>query len=317
LQALKTLLERHWPLDHVVPGGSLQRFPTRNVVSIRSEQGQFVVKAYDDEWALGLVRPSVAEIDQRLSIFDYLARNDFGQAPSLLKTRTGRRFVRAGGRTVYILERIRGGQPPDTSETWVELGHLAALLNSLPDFPHEYAISVAGTIAELTRNADRYPFRSDFLRLVSTLDVLVDQPTCPIHGEINLANSLVSAGGRIFLLDWDQAGTGPWALEPGYPLITTFLSEDLVFDAASAAAFYGSWAGGKPISAGRKDLIFTAAILHALRYLEFGDRFRRWTRIQHALAHRDQLLAVLDASLPSRLDIPSRGSRHDSGGHQD
>lgn len=299
MQSIAGLVERHWPLDHVVPGAALQRSLTRNVISIRSEQGPFVVKVYEDEWALGLVRPSSAEIDQRLGIFDYLAANGFRHAPSLLETRTGGRFARSDGMTVYVLGQIDGSRPSPAARTWAELGRLAALLNDLPDFPLPYGITVGGAIAELTRNADRYPFRSEFLRLVSTLDVLVDLPTCPIHGEINLTNSLVSADGRIFLLDWDQAGTGPWALEPGYPLITTFLSEDLVFDAASATAFYHSWTGGNPISARHKDLIYTAAILHALRYLEFGDHSRRWARIQHALAHRDELLAALDAPDPA------------------
>lgn len=298
MRSIAGLVERHWPLDHVVPGGSLQRSPTRNVVSIRSEQGQFVVKVYEDEWALGLVHPSPAEIDQRLGVFDYLAANGFGHAPSLLKTRIGGRFVRTGGTTVYVLEQIEGSRPPATGRTWAELGRIAASLNNLPDFPLPYAIAVGGAIAELTRKAERYPFRRVFLRLISTLGVLADEPTCPIHGEINRANAIRSPDGKIFLLDWDQAGTGPWALEPGYPLITTFLSEDLVFDAAAATAFYRSWAGGKPVSAERKDLIFTAAILHALRYLEFGDHSRRWTRIRYALAHRDQLLAVLDAPDP-------------------
>lgn len=282
-----------------MPGADLQRSTTRNVISIRSEQGPFVVKVYEDAWALGLVRPSPAEIDQRLGIFDHLAMNGFRHAPSLLKTRAGDRFVQADGMTVYVLEHIEGSRPPPTAATWAELGRLASLLNSLPDIPLPYGIPVSGAIAELTRYADRYPFRSEFLRLVSTLDILVDLPTCVIHGEINLANALVSSDGRIFLLDWDQAGTGPWALEPGYPLITTFLSEDLVFDAASAAAFYGSWTGGRPVSAENKELIFTAAILHALRYLEFGDHSRRWARIQHALAHREELLTVLDATDPA------------------
>jgi len=299
MRSIAELVERHWPLDRVVPGVDLQSSPTRNVMSILSEQGAFVVKVYEDAWALGLVRLSPAEIDQRLGIFDHLAANGFRHAPSLLRTRTGDRFFRTDGMTVYVLGQIDGRRPSPTAATWAELGRLVALLNGLPAFPVPYGIPVGGAIAELTRKADRYPFRSDFLRLVSTLDDLVDLPACPIHGEINLANSLVSADGRIFLLDWDQAGTGPWALEPGYLLITTFLSEDLVFDAASATAFYRSWTGGRPVSAGSKELIFTAAILHALRYLEFGDHSRRWARIQHALAHREELLTVLDAPDPA------------------
>ena len=299
MHALEALLERHWDLDRVVSGPSLQRSSTRNVVSVRSEQGQFVVKMYEDEWALGLVRPSPVEVDRRLGVFDHLAANGFRHAPSLLKTRTGDRFVRRDGITIYVLGQIDGSRPSPTAATWAGLGRLAALLNGLPAFPVPYGIDVRGAIAELTRKADRYPFRHEFLRLVSTLDILADLPARPIHGEINLANALVSADGRIYLLDWDQAGTGSWPLEPGYPLITTFLSEDLVFDTASAAAFYGSWTGGRPVSAERKELVFTAAILHALRYLEFGEHSRRWTRIQHALAHRNELLGVLDAPDPA------------------
>jgi len=294
MQSLGTVVERHWDLDHVVPGPVLQRFPTRTVVSIRSDQGSFVVKAYENAWALGLVRPSPTEIDRCLYVFDYLAMKGFRHAPSLLKTSAGDRFLRTEGTTFYILERIEGSRPPATTETWAELGRLAKLLNMYNDFPYDYPISVAGTIAELTRKAERYPFRTDFLHLVSTLEILADQPACLIHGEINLANSVMSPHGRISILDWDQAGTGPWALDAGYPLITTFLSEDLAFDAGSASAFYGSWGARQGMSADRQELIFTAALLHALRYLEFGDPARRWARIQYALAHKDELLSALD-----------------------
>jgi Ser/Thr protein kinase RdoA (MazF antagonist) len=295
MHVLKTLLERHWPLDRAVPGTDLQRSTTRNVISIRSEQGPFVVKVYEDAWALGLVRPSPAEIDQRLGIFDYLARIGVRQAPSILKTIAGDRFVRMGGMIVCVLERIEGTPPPPTPDTWADLGRVAARLNARTDYPHDYAIPVPGAIAELTAQAARYPFKQEFLHLVSTLDVLQTQPRGLIHGELNLANSIRSPTGRLSVLDWDQAGTGPWALEPGYPLITTFLSEDLKFDARSAAAFYSAWAGHRGIDAGRRDVIFTAALLHALRYLGFGNPHRRWARIRYALAHKQEMLSALDA----------------------
>lgn len=298
MRSLARLVERHWDLGSLALGPILQRSPTRNVVSLRSDHGSFVVKAYEDDWALGLVHPSLPEIDQRLGIFDFLAAKGFGHAPSLLKTHAGDRFVCAGGMTLYLLKQIEGTHPPSSTGTWAELGRVAAKLNSITDYPHDYAIPVAGTIAELTRKAERYPFRRDILRLVSTFEALADEPTCLIHGEINLANTVLSPDGEIVLLDWDQAGNGPWMLEAGYPLITTFLSEDLLFDAGSAAAFYGSWTKGQEMSAGRKDLVFTAALMHALRYLEFGDASRRWRRIQYALAHKDELLAAFAAPDP-------------------
>lgn len=295
MPSLTTLVERHWGLSHVVSDATLQQGQTRSVIAMRSDQGRFVAKMYQREWALGLVNPSIAEIDQRLGIFDYLARIGVRQAPSILKTIAGDRFVRMGGMIVYVLERIEGTPPPPTPDTWADLGRVAARLNARTDYPHDYAIPVPGAIAELTAQAARYPFKQEFLHLVSTLDVLQTQPRGLIHGELNLANSIRSPAGRLSVLDWDQAGTGPWALEPGYPLITTFLSEDLKFDARSAAAFYSAWAGHRGIDAGRRDIIFTAALLHALRYLGFGDPHRRWARIRYALAHKQEMLSALDA----------------------
>jgi Ser/Thr protein kinase RdoA (MazF antagonist) len=292
---LAQLVERHWDLQGVVQDAVLQRQETRTTYAIQSDEGSFIVKVYDDDSALGLVRISEAEIDRRLSIFHFLATQDFRYAPSLLETRTGDRFVRANGTTVYILERIEGGSPPATAETWAELGQLAARLNTQEAYPFAYGIPVKGTIGELVHEAERYPFSSDMLRVASTLDVLANQPTCLIHGEINLANAVQSSDGRISLVDWDQAGTGPWALEAGYPLITSFLSEELVFDTEAATAFYGSWTAGKTMSDECWDLVFTAALLHALRHLEFGNPARRWARIRHALAHKNEILAALAA----------------------
>ncbi len=294
MPSLTTLLERHWNLRRVVPGATLQQYPTRSVVPVQSGQGRFVVKVYRNEWALGLINPTIAEIDRRLAIFEYLAGNGFRHAPLLRKTNTGDRFARSGGTTMYVVEWIEGSAPPATTETWAELGRLAARLNARMDYPHGYAIPVAGAIAKLMEQAERYPFRSEFLALVSTLGILADQPMCLIHGELNPANAVRSPDGRLSILDWDQAGTGPWVLEGGYPLITTFLSEDFVFDARSATAFYGAWAEGHDLDAGRKDIIFTAALFHALRYLGFGDPDRRWARIRHAVTHKHELLSALD-----------------------
>ncbi len=288
-----TELTRHWLLDGVITGPALQRSNTRTTVAIHSDQGRFVVKTYDEAPALGLVHPSAAEIDQHLSIFDHLADTGFGHAPVLLRTRLQERFAHSDGRIIYVLQQIAGSIPPDTPGTWAEFGRLAARLNANPDYPHAYGIPVAGTIAELTRQARDYPFEHEFLDLVATLGVLANQPTGLIHAEINPANAILSPDGRLTLLDWDQAGTGPWVLEAGYPLLAHFLTEDLAFHRESAAAFYDTYTGGRGLTADQRELVFTAALLHALRYLRFGDPARRWARIRFALAHRDEFLAAM------------------------
>ncbi len=114
-----------------------------------------------------------------------------------------------------------------------------------------------------------------------------------IHGEINEANARRRADGEVVLLDWDQAGIGPVALEYGYPLIAAFVSEDLVIDHDSARGFYRGYTGvGGHIDC---DRLFDAALFHALRYMWFGEDARRWERILFALSH-EHLLTSLASS---------------------
>lgn len=123
-----------------------------------------------------------------------------------------------------------------------------------------------------------------------------------IHGEINGANAGRRANGEVALLDWDEAGVGPLALEYGYPLIAAFISEELVIDHDSARSFYRGYtdAGGYI----DHDRLFDAALFHALRYMWFGDVDRRWARIMHALEHENCLISLAspDQSMPLRSE---------------
>ena len=286
-------IERHWPLDEVHVGPTLQRYATRTTIDLDAAQGPFVAKAYANAAALGLTNPSVEEIRRGLHVLPYLAQENFVHAPRLLATRDGETFVRTESRTVYLLERIPGTPPPDTPASWAQVGRIAARLNEHTDYPHPYPISVRGTIRELREEADAYPFREEFLRHVAQLDVLADQPASLIHAEINTANALKAPDGRLYLLDWDSTGTGPTVLEPGYPLIHVFLREDGEFAEDCARAFYDAYTAGKGMTPGQKELVFAAALLHALRYLKFGDTARRWARTLYALDNRDLLLSAI------------------------
>ena len=191
------------------------------------------------------------------------------------------------------MRQIEGSSPEPSAETYARLGRIAAQPNALSDFPYAYPITIAGTIAELTRAADDYPFKDVMLEQVGKLHVLADQPVSLIHGEINVANAIQAPDGHIYLLDWDAAGTGPTILEAAYPLITTFLTEDCIFHHDWAAAFYGAYTAGAGMSRVQKELMFTAALLHALRYMPFHNPMQRWQRICFALEHKDLLLAAI------------------------
>jgi Ser/Thr protein kinase RdoA (MazF antagonist) len=114
-----------------------------------------------------------------------------------------------------------------------------------------------------------------------------------IHGEINLTNSMCRRNGELVLIDWDECGTGATLIEAGYPLLTVFLTEDLHFHQELAAAFYQEYYGQNQPDEDEKELLFRAALLHALRYMRFANQKKRWQRICFAVAQKDSLLAAI------------------------
>lgn len=276
-------LTDQWPLSGVAVGDRLAGFETREVVRIHSDQGDFVVKSDPAP------RPDVRDDDQLL-VLDFAAEHGYPHAPSVLHTRNGHRAARTSGGLTVVLEFVP--QPVDQG-SWTALGRGAATLNRSRAFPVPYAIPFHAAISDLARQAVGRPFERDFAQLldrVSRLDG--DERRGLIHGEINLANARCRNDGTVVLLDWDQAGSAPVALEYGYPLITQFLSEDaLVVDEHAASDFYAGYLenGGTldPASG------FSAALFHALRYMWFGNVEVRWERIVHALRHEADLTDML------------------------
>jgi hypothetical protein len=46
---------------------------------------------------------------------------------------------------------------------------------------------------------------------------------------------------------------------------------------------------------GTKEMLFTAALLHALRYMPFHNPIERWNRILYAVENKDLLLSAIPA----------------------
>lgn len=93
------------------------------------------------------------------------------------------------------------------------------------------------------------------------------------------------------LLDWDQSGVGPPALEYGYPLVTCHISESLHIDEVAPSSFYGAYrAAGGTVDA---SLTIDAALFHALRYMWFADTPVRWEPTQFALRVESHLTDLL------------------------
>lgn len=186
---------------------------------------------------------------------------------------------------------------PAGPRAWQALGQVAAELNAITQYPEPFAVPVDAAVAALAERCSGETFEAEVRRLLPRLAEL-GRPRRRglIHGEVNLANARLRGDGTVALVDWDQAGAGPLALEYGYPLIAQFISAStLDFDGAASTDFYrGYAAGGGTVDA---DLIFTAALFHALRYMWFADTDARWRRIVWALEREGELVdAVMAAS---------------------
>lgn len=280
------LITQQWPLDHVTLGETLQSYPTRQVVRLHTAQGEFVAKIDDEPVPYATAR-------ERCALFDFLAAQAFPHAPTLVKTHDGQPLLYQAGQSILVLEYIDGGQPDNHPAMWQQLGQIAAQLNNIPACPVPYAIPTAGAIAELTVQAQSHRYQKQFLDFIAMLTPLGDLPVQGlVHGELNRANVRQRRDGTLVILDWDEAGHGAPVLEAAYPLLTVFLTEALHFQRAQAQAFYHGYYGDQPPTPAEQDLLFRAALLHALRYAQWGNQQRRWARIYYAITHKDQLLAA-------------------------
>lgn len=281
------LITEQWPLDDVTLGETFQSYPTRRVVRLQAAQGTFVAK-------VDMQPPPYDAACQPYAIFDFLAERRFPHLPALLKTRADQPLLYREGQSIAIMAYIDGGQPDNTPETWEALGKVVASLNAITDCPVPYGIPTEGAIAELTEAAQTHSHPKQFLDFIAMLSPLLKAPALGlVHGEINRANVRQRRDGTVVILDWDEAGHGATVLDAGYPLLTVLLTEKLHFQRLQAQAFYRGYFGDRRPDTVDQDLLFRAALLHALRYMQFANQAQRWRRICYAATHKAHLLAAI------------------------
>ncbi|REF36225.1 phosphotransferase family protein [Thermasporomyces composti] len=148
--------------------------------------------------------------------------------------------------------------------------HPLARIHALPPVPQPFAIPVQAAANELDQHAADYPFADEFRSLIHRVRRISECPAATIHGEINLSNVAQRPDGELVLLDWDEAGTGPIAIDLGYPLICVFFDEDLTWHADHAVAFYTGYTESSTTPIPSPEQIVDAALMHAMRYLRFA-----------------------------------------------
>lgn len=281
---LSEILRTDWGID-VTTQSLLQEGNGRRITRVESPRGSFVAKELTTGETQG-----ARELAASLTVLQALAGQGFLHAPRLVPTKAGAN-LHIADRAVYVMSAVDGTPPPREPQHQHELGRIARALNDITGVRHRRP-AIADVIADLMQRDDRLQLGPEYGHIINSLRVLQDQPLVLVHGEINQANARLTPDGTIVLLDWDDVGLGVRWLDAGYPLIQTYLAEDLTFDALGAQAYYRGYTAGAGFTLDEWELVFTAAVLHALRYLPWGDTKARWRRLLHAVEHQQDLIQV-------------------------
>lgn len=261
-----------WGLAGVEVVDERVSFPTRGVIRLTSDRGDYAAKVFAD-LSCDDVLPGVETL--------LAARHaGFVHAPEVLAARSGRYVETTAAGAVVVMEFLPVVlNEIDTAATWADLGAALGGLNSLAG-THAFRVPIAAALREQVTRADGTAFEVGVRRLVERLAYLSKVPaTGIIHGEANPSNAGRRADGQLVLLDWDQAGTAASAFEYGYPLITCHVSESLHIDEVAIDAFHSAYrAEGGSID---PSLAIDTALFHALRYMWFANTEARWQRIEH------------------------------------
>lgn len=191
----------------------------------------------------------------------------------------------------YIPERISPGRSLEPS-LWSAFGRAVASLHEQGLSPIAFGVPIDGALREVARWAEGLSIQTEVERILETVaSTLGGGTTTVIHGEVNAANVARRSDGTVVLLDWDQAGDGATFIDHGYPLITQFVSIGTpTFHADAANAFYE---GLRPKETLDPKQVFSAALLHALRYARFAETDLRWERIRWAIGNEEELCSAL------------------------
>jgi hypothetical protein len=274
-----------WPLTHVSVNRVVRIFGTRTVAVLAAAEGTFVIKIDG--------RPRLnADASVNFDVLGYLEASRFPHAPRAVRTVSGALGARIHAGVAYVMEYVPN-KPRSTPLQWRDFGAAVAGLNAHGGYHRPFAIPIRVAIDELAERAAGRSFGSEMRALLYELTWLSDLPAdALVHGEVNCANAGVRTDGTTVLLDWDQAGTAPAALDYGYPLLTQFIAESSHrVDLEAARAFYRSYRdNGGTVDV---DQCVAASVFHALRYMWCGDTEARWRRIQFARDHRSALIAAV------------------------
>ncbi|HEX2915435.1 MAG TPA: phosphotransferase [Chloroflexia bacterium] len=189
---------------------------------LNERDGQLVFKANLEDGAALTVRLCPIYVSEEKVLSDtgaLLFLNNAGfPAPHLRLTLQGERvFLWQPGSWGYAHDFIEGQHPQLEPSTLTELGHLLGRLHSLASKPEDYPVRVrwlddlphAIRRAELSsENPDWGKKAAEVAASLKDLPDLSNLPLGLIHTDVHEGNLLRAPDGKLYMLDWEDAGLG-------------------------------------------------------------------------------------------------------------
>ena len=307
------LLNTQYGLESVQVLRKLATKGQREAYLLQTEQGRLVLKVSDPDRPEEVVRSDIG-------ILDYLARFDF-PAPRPVFTRQKRLYLPFENRFFYLYGFVEGKMPTPSGKMLHACGALLATLHSIPvdesarqslHRPAYLLDEVKGFLLEAPHTAEQQSMAQDMLAMIAGFPSFEGLPQGLIHTDPYFVNLLDGADGRLYLIDWDDAGISYPLIDAGYVgHLATYLPHDraslgLAGDEAItwrpdwAQAFLDGYQAIRPLTKLEQELFPWAVRLNFLIYTwEWNER--------RIIPENYQRMKICDTNLP-KVKKPSEGT---------
>jgi Ser/Thr protein kinase RdoA (MazF antagonist) len=201
------ILHAYWPLQV----GSLRSLKTlgngRRILFAESPGGPVVAKLFRCDRPLAETTADVAAIRRAA---------EHGITRDIIATYDGSLLAAGAWGSGYLTPFVAGVHPPATTQRLRDLGDLLGRLHTTPAPDPRLRWHDAQRVAEIRERCAHDDAPAWFQSAALILGPLPDCPLGFIHTDAFFNNCLQQADGTLVLIDWDDAGTGPFVTDLAY-----------------------------------------------------------------------------------------------------
>ncbi len=224
------LLSKYYGLENVQVAQKFDTNGQREAYLLQTELGRLVLKITDPNRSEEVVRSDVG-------ILDTVARFDY-PAPRPVFTREKRLYLPIDNRFFYLYHFVEGKKPTPSGEMLAACGALLATLHSLPvdetarTSPHRPAAlldEVKEWLAGAPDTPEQQRMAQEMLATIAEFPSFEGLPESLIHTDPYFVNLVDGTDGRLYLIDWEDAGVSYPLIDVGYVgHLSTYLPHDRV-----------------------------------------------------------------------------------------